>query len=57
MKIDPARVEQGRIATVPDRQPRQGWKEAFAAAGSYARDSSPLDALPPSEFDDHEWIW
>jgi antitoxin MazE len=50
-------VEKDRLVIAPDRTPRQGWKEAFAAAGSSARDSSPFEALPPNEFDDAEWTW
>jgi antitoxin MazE len=51
------RVEKDRLVIAPDRAPRQGWKEAFAAAGSSARDSLPFEALPPNEFDDAEWTW
>jgi len=51
------RVEKDRLVIAPDRTARQGWKDAFAAAGSSARDSSPFEALPPNEFDDAEWTW
>ena len=50
-------VEKDRLVIAPDRPPRQGWKDAFAAAGSSARDSSPFESLPPNEFDDAEWTW
>jgi len=51
------RVEKNRLIISPDCPPRQGWKEAFAAAGTTARDSSPFEAMPPNEFDDSEWTW
>lgn len=50
-------VERDRLVIAPERAPRQGWKEAFAAAGSSTRDTSPLEALPPNEFDESEWNW
>jgi antitoxin MazE len=51
------RVEQDRLVIAPDRSPRQGWKQAFAAAGSSASDPLPLQALPANEFDAEEWTW
>ena len=51
------RIEQHRLVIAPDRHPRQGWKKAFAAAGSSARDPSPLETLPPNDFDAEEWTW
>jgi len=50
-------VEHDRLVIAPERAPRQGWREAFAAAGSSARDARPFAALPPSEFDKSEWTW
>ena len=50
------RVEQGQLVIAPDRSPRQGWKEAFARAGSSAPEPLLL-ALPPNEFDAEEWTW
>jgi hypothetical protein len=49
-------VEKDRLVIVPDRPPRQGWKEAFTSAGSSAPDRMPL-ALPQNEFDEEEWTW
>ena len=52
-------VEQDRLVIAPDRPPRQGWKEAFAAAtgSSSAPDPLRFEALPPNEFDAEEWTW
>ena len=50
-------VEQDRLVIAPERAARQGWKEAFAAAGSSAHDPLPFDALPSNEFDAEEWTW
>ena len=50
-------VEENRLVIVPQRRPRQGWKEKFAAAGSSADDPLPLEPLPANEFDDEEWTW
>ena len=49
-------VEKDRLVITPDRPPRQGWKEAFASAGSSTPDPL-LMALPPNEFDAEEWTW
>ena len=50
-------VEEDRLVIAPDRSPRQGWKEAFAAAGSTAHDALLLEGLPANEFDAEEWTW
>jgi antitoxin MazE len=50
-------VERDRLVIAPDRPPRQGWKEAFASAGSSATDRPLLDTLPPNQFDAEEWTW
>jgi antitoxin MazE len=49
-------VEKNCVVIAPDRSPRQGWREAFASAGSSSGDSVLLD-LPPSGFDAEEWTW
>ena len=36
--------------------PREGWEEAFRAAGSSAHDELFLDA-PANQFDREEWWW
>ena len=38
------------------RNPRQGWREAFARAGSGASDELLLDPVT-SRFDLEEWTW
>jgi len=50
-------VEQQRLVIAPGRLPRQGWKEAFAAAPSSAPDQWLLEGLPANEFDAEEWAW
>jgi antitoxin MazE len=51
------RVENDRLVIAPDRPPRQGWKEAFRAAGSAANDELLFDTIPPNEFDHEDWRW
>ncbi len=50
------RIENNRLVISPARQPREGWEEAFRAAGSAAHDDLLLD-LPSSQFDREEWQW
>jgi antitoxin MazE len=50
------RVENDRLVIAPERRPRQGWKEAFSAAGAPADESSPFEDLP-NKFDSDEWTW
>lgn len=49
------RVEKNCVVIAPERAPRQGWEEAFAAAGNAAEDELLLDV--PNEFDAKEWRW
>ena len=51
------RVERDRLIITPDGAPRQGWAEAFRAAGSADNDELLLDSLPPAAFDRDEWTW
>jgi antitoxin MazE len=51
------RVEDDRLVISADRAPRQGWEEAFRAAGSADSDELLLASLPPSKFDREEWKW
>ncbi|PWU00471.1 MAG: AbrB/MazE/SpoVT family DNA-binding domain-containing protein [Terriglobia bacterium] len=51
------RVANDCIVIAPDRAPREGWSEAFQAAGSAAGDELPLEVLPANDFDTKEWQW
>jgi len=51
------RVENHHVIIEPGRTPRQGWEEAFRAAGSAESDEILLHALPPNTFDAEEWEW
>ncbi len=50
-------VEKGRLIIAKGRSPREGWEEAFRAAGSSAADELLLDGLPANQFDEEEWEW
>jgi len=49
-------IENKRLVIAPDRAPRQGWAEAFAAAGSAKDDEQLLSGLT-NQFDREEWDW
>jgi antitoxin MazE len=51
------RVEDDHLVIAARRRPREGWEEAFRAAGSSTHDELLLDALPPNEFDHEDWRW
>ena len=51
------RVENDRVVIAPGRTPREGWEEAFRAAGPSSNDELLLDALPANEFDQEDWRW
>jgi antitoxin MazE len=51
------RIEKDRLIIEPEQRPRQGWKEAFAAAGSSGHDPLLLDAMGANKFDEEEWTW
>jgi len=51
------RVENDRLIVSQVRHPREGWTEAFRAAGAGASDDLLLDELPPNDFDTREWKW
>ena len=51
------RVENHHLIIEPGRAPRQGWEEAFRAAGSTESDEILLQNLPPNTFDREEWEW
>jgi antitoxin MazE len=50
-------IENDRLVVAQARVPRQGWEEAFRAAGPSTQDELLLDALPPSQFDREDWRW
>lgn len=51
------RVEQDRLVIAPVRLPREGWEDAFRAAGSSRQDELLLSDRPLNEFDREEWKW
>jgi hypothetical protein len=50
------RIENNHLVIAPARGPREGWEEAFRAAGSSAHDELLLDTSS-SQFDREEWQW
>jgi antitoxin MazE len=50
------RVDNDHLVIAPARLPREGWEQAFRAAGSSAHDELLLDD-PASQFDREEWRW
>jgi antitoxin MazE len=51
------RIENDRLIIAPNRPARQGWEEAFRAAGPAENDELALGILPPNEFDREGWRW
>ena len=51
------RVENDRLIVSPERRVRQGWAEAFRAAGQVESDELLLENILPNEFDLKEWRW
>jgi antitoxin MazE len=50
-------VERDRLVIARERHPRQGWEEAFLAAGQSSNDELLLEALPSNKFDREDWRW
>ena len=48
-------IERGRLVITPAHSPRQGWREAFAAAEG--TNDQPLMPMLPNDFDAEEWTW
>jgi antitoxin MazE len=48
------RIENDHVVIAPARLPREGWEEAFRAAGSSVQDELLLDT-PSNQFDREEW--
>jgi antitoxin MazE len=51
------RVENDCVIISTERRPRQGWEQAFHAAGSAKRDELFFETAEPNEFDHKEWRW
>ena len=51
------RVANDCLIISPERQPRQGWNDAFRASGRALEDELLLEIAEPSEFDRKEWRW
>jgi antitoxin MazE len=51
------KVDRDRLIITPDRAPREGWDEAFRAAGPSVDDELLLEPAAPTEFDRNEWEW
>jgi antitoxin MazE len=51
------RLENNRLIISPERRPREGWEEAFRAAGTSVGDEILLRAGQPNAFDREEWQW
>ncbi|MGP8091963.1 MAG: AbrB/MazE/SpoVT family DNA-binding domain-containing protein [Candidatus Sulfotelmatobacter sp.] len=53
------RVANDCLIISPERQPRQGWDEAFRMSGQAANDELLLEGeiVEPNEFDHKEWRW
>jgi antitoxin MazE len=49
-------AEKGRLVIRPDRSPRHGWEEAFAAVAEHGDDGVLLGKID-NAFDRHEWTW
>jgi antitoxin MazE len=51
------KIERNRLVISPERRPRQGWEEAFKAAGSSEHDELLFDSGMQNDFDVEEWEW
>jgi antitoxin MazE len=51
------KVEKDRLVIAPVHRPREGWEEAFRAAGTSGHDELLLDRLARDDFDQKEWRW
>jgi len=51
------RVANDCLIISPERQPRQGWNDAFRASGRALDDELMLEIPEPNEFDRKEWRW
>ena len=51
------RIENDRLVIAASRPPREGWEEAFTAAGPSDNDELLLEGLRGNEFDQEDWRW
>lgn len=51
------RVENDCLVISQARRPREGWEDAFRAAGVATEDELLLETVEPNEFDRKEWQW
>lgn len=51
------RVERDHLVIAREHHPRQGWEEAFSAAGPSSDDELLIETLSSSAFDREEWRW
>jgi antitoxin MazE len=51
------RVEDERLVIARAPAPREGWEEAFRAAGASDEDERLMEGGPPNRFDHEEWEW
>jgi antitoxin MazE len=51
------RVANDCLIISPERQPRQGWNDAFRASGRALDDELMLEIAEPNEFDRKKWRW
>ncbi|MGA9528191.1 MAG: hypothetical protein WBS24_08755 [Terriglobales bacterium] len=51
------RIENNCLVVSPERKTRQGWSDAFRAAGHVKNDGLLLEKMEPNRFDHEEWQW
>jgi antitoxin MazE len=51
------RVRNDCLIISPERQPRQGWDDAFRASSHGVDDELMLEITEPTEFDHTKWRW
>jgi antitoxin MazE len=56
-KVVEVHVTPKGLLIAPQRTPRLGWKEAFAASVSPQREELLLGRVPGNKFDSEEWEW
>jgi len=50
-------VENNCLVVSPVRRPRQGWEEAFCAAGAALQNELLMETAEPNELDRKGWQW